>query len=232
MLSLPLKKRRFLQAVGVLADANDVSDSPETVSPADPILSGLNILVVDDNIVNRRVCVAQLQKLGVWSISEAEDGRQAIAAAQNQAFDLILMDVQMPEIDGLQATHQIRLSPSNSRQPRIVGLTANALSEERERCLGAGMDDKLTKPVRIDELKAVLEATGKIGSPDRPSPRSGSDLPVCDERQLDELLRVDGGDGFVTKVLQLFIEQAEQLASRLPELASTLRTSLPRRHTN
>ena len=70
--------------------------------------------MVDDNIVNRRVCVAQLQKLGVWSISEAEDGRQAIAAAQNQAFDLILMDVQMPEIDGLEATHQIRLSLSNS----------------------------------------------------------------------------------------------------------------------
>jgi two-component system, sensor histidine kinase and response regulator len=80
---------------------------------------------VDDNIVNRRVCVAQLQKLGVWSISEAEDGRQAIAAAKNQAFDLILMDIQMPEINALQATHQIRLS--NSRQPRIVGLTASSL---------------------------------------------------------------------------------------------------------
>ena len=113
--------------------------------------------------MNRRVCVAQLQKLGVWSISEAEDGGQAIAAAQNQAFDLILMDVQMPEIDGLEATHQIRLLLSNSHsiQPRIVGLTANALSEERERCLKAGMDDKLTKPVHIDELKLVLEATVK-----------------------------------------------------------------------
>jgi CheY-like chemotaxis protein len=177
--------------------------------------------VVDDNIVNRRVCVAQLQKLGVWSISEAEDGRQAIAAAQNQTFDLILMDVQMPEIDGLQATHQIRLSLSYSRQPRIVGLTASSLDEERERCLGAGMDDKLTKPLRIDELKAVLEATGKIKLPDRSSPTSGSDLPVCDGRKLDELLRLDGGDGFVTKVLQNFIEEAEQLASRLPELADT-----------
>jgi HPt (histidine-containing phosphotransfer) domain-containing protein len=83
------------------------------------------------------------------------------------------------------------------------------------------MEDKLTKPVRIDELKAVLEATGTIRSPDRPSPTSGSDLPVCDERQLDELLRVDGGDGFVTNVFQLFIEQAEHLASRLPELADT-----------
>ena len=127
VLSLPLKKRRFLQAIGVLADADALSRSPETVSEADPMISGLNILVVDDNIVNRRVCVAQLQKLGVWSISEAEDGRQAIAAAQSQAFDLILMDVQMPEIDGLEATRQIRLSLSNSRQPRIVGLTANSL---------------------------------------------------------------------------------------------------------
>jgi signal transduction histidine kinase/HPt (histidine-containing phosphotransfer) domain-containing protein len=217
VLSLPLKKRRFLQAVGVIADAKEVNSTPE----ADPILSALNILVVDDNTVNRRVCIAQLQKLGVWTISEAEDGRQAIAATQNEAFDLVFMDVQMPEIDGLEATRQIRLSLSNSdsRQPRIIGLTANAFSEERESCLAAGMDDKLTKPVHIEELKKVLEATSRIVSPDRPSPRSDPVLPVCDEGQLNELLRIEGGDGFVTKVLQLFIEQAEELASRLPELA-------------
>jgi signal transduction histidine kinase len=161
VLSLPLKKHRFLQAVGVISDANDPSRSPELVSEADSIFSRLNILVVDDIVVNRRVCVAQLRKLGVRKISEAEGGRQAIAAAEKKAFDLILMDVQMPEIDGLQATHQIRLSLSHSQQPRIVGLTANALSSEREICLEAGMDDKLTKPMRIDELKAVLEATGK-----------------------------------------------------------------------
>jgi CheY-like chemotaxis protein len=219
VLSLPLKKRQFLQAVGLLVDTNDASRLPETVSKADPILSELNILVVDDNIVNRLVCVAQLQKLGVRKISEAEDGRQAIAAAQSQVFDLILMDVHMPEIDGLQATHQIRLSLSYSRQPRIVGLTATALSEERERCLGAGMDDKLTKPVRIHELKEVLAATSKIGSPNRPSPTSGPDLPVCDERRLKELMEVDEADQFVTNVLQLFIVQAERLARRLPELA-------------
>src|ERR1700730_3991689 len=133
VISLPLKKRRFLQAVGVLADASDPGRSPQTPLETDPMLSKLNILVVDDNIVNRRVCVAQLQKLGVWSISEAEGGSQAIAAANSQEFDFILMDVQMPEIDGREATRQIRLSltNSNSRQPRIVGLTANALSEER-----------------------------------------------------------------------------------------------------
>jgi CheY-like chemotaxis protein/HPt (histidine-containing phosphotransfer) domain-containing protein len=221
VISLPLKKRRFLQAVGVLADAGDPSRAPQTLLQTDPMLSKLNILVVDDNIVNRRVCVAQLQKLGVWRISEAEGGSQAIAASQNQEFDLILMDVQMPEIDGLEATRRIRLSLSNSntRQPRIVGLTANALSEERERCLEAGMDDKLSKPVRVDKLKSVLEASLEIRSPDRPSAESSSALPVCDERQLNELLEVDDSDEFLTTVLEFFIDQAEKLASRLPELA-------------
>jgi len=148
-------------SIGVLPDVNNVSGSLEKVSGEDLSFSWLNILVVDDINVNRRVCVAQLQKLGVRKISEAGDGNQAIAAAQSQAFDLILMDVQMPGIDGLQATHQIRELLSNARQPRIIGLTANALSEERERCLRAGMDDKLTKPLRIGELQAVLEAIGK-----------------------------------------------------------------------
>jgi signal transduction histidine kinase/HPt (histidine-containing phosphotransfer) domain-containing protein len=220
VLSLPLKKRRFLQALGIQTEADDVRPSPQAVAKADPLFSELNILVVDDNTVNRRVCVAQLQKLGVQKISEAEDGSRAIVTAQSQAFDLILMDVQMPEIDGLEATRQIRRSLSHLRQPRIVGLTANIFSEELERCFAAGMDDKLTKPVRIEQLKEVLEAAVKMQPSDRPSYTPGSDLPVCDERQLNELSEIDEPGEFVTDVLQLFIEEAEQLASRLPELAN------------
>jgi signal transduction histidine kinase/HPt (histidine-containing phosphotransfer) domain-containing protein len=221
VLSLPVKKRRFLQAVGVLADVDDASRSPQTDLATDPMLSRLNILVVDDNIVNRRVCVAQLQKLGAWSISEAEDGGQAIAAAQGQALDVILMDVQMPGMDGLEATRQIRrlLSSSISRQPRIIGLTANAFSTERERCLEAGMDDKLSKPVRLDELRAALGVTSKAGSADQSSPNSGPDLPVCDESLLNELSAVEDDDEFLTDILKLFVGQSELLASRLPELA-------------
>lgn len=167
VLSLPLKKRRFLQALGLIVETNEESAGPDTVSEPDPTMSGLNVLVVDDNTVNRRVCVAQLQKLGVRKIAEAEDGRQAIDAARSQSFDLILMDVQMPDIDGLQATQQIRLSQTGGKQPRIIGLTANAFLEERERCLAAGMDDKLTKPVRIGELKVALEAGSNLEPPGR-----------------------------------------------------------------
>ena len=85
MLSLPLKKRRFLQAIGVLADVIEARARLNRLWRPIRCSPRLNILVVDDNIVNRRVCVAQLRKLGVWRISEAEDGRQAIAAAQNRS---------------------------------------------------------------------------------------------------------------------------------------------------
>ena len=174
VLSLPLKKQRFLQAVERFADADSLTCSAAT--EADPMLSGLNVLVVDDYVVDRRVCVAQLQKLGVLVVFEAENGHQAIEAAQKQAFDLILMDVQMPVIDGLQATRQIRLSASDSNHPRIVALTADALSEARERSLEAGMDDQLIKPAGIDELKAVLQESVKIESRVRPACESVSDF--------------------------------------------------------
>ena len=84
---------------------------------------------------------------------------------------------------------------------------------------GKDASEQVCKPLHIDALKEVLEATIKIGSPDQPSSPSRSDLPVCDERQLNELLEVNEPDKFVTDVLQLFIEQAAQLASRLPGLA-------------
>jgi signal transduction histidine kinase/HPt (histidine-containing phosphotransfer) domain-containing protein len=220
VLSLPLKKSRFLQAVEAEPDGEERIQAALAGAEVDPGIADLNILVADDNAVNRRVCIAQLQKLGVREISEAEDGRQAIDTAQSQVFDLILMDVQMPLIDGLQATRQIRLSLSYSKQPRIVALTANALSEERDECLGAGMDDRLIKPVRIEDLKAALQASPKIGSTIRPPPPSVSRLPLCDEGQLDELRKVDAHDDFVAGVLQLFIEQADRLVRRIPELAN------------
>ncbi|HZC36590.1 MAG TPA: response regulator, partial [Chthoniobacterales bacterium] len=144
LLLLPLTKRRFLEAIGALAGNSVAHRQPDTVPPTDDALSELNVLVVDDNPVNRLVCVRQLQKLGIKTIAEAEDGGQAIDAAQGHVLDLILMDVHMPGIDGLTATQQIRLLVPKTRQPRIIALTANTLSGERERCLAAGMDDQLS----------------------------------------------------------------------------------------
>jgi signal transduction histidine kinase len=161
VLSLPLKKSRFLKALGVLPAGVPFTGPTEEVLDADPSIRGLNVLVVDDNRVSRRVCVSQLQRIGVRNVLQAQDGREAIVMAQSEVFDLIFMDVQMPEIDGIEATQQIRLVVSELNQPRIVGMTANLLNEEREKCLAAGMNDTTSKPATAEQLKALLNAAKK-----------------------------------------------------------------------
>ncbi len=114
------------------------------------------ILVVDDNPVNRVLAKGLLGKLGITP-DLAENGREALARVQSETYDIIFMDVQMPEMDGIEATMAIRAQPLDI-QPYIIALTANAFVSDRERCLQAGMDDFLSKPFRLDDLRAKLAA--------------------------------------------------------------------------
>jgi CheY-like chemotaxis protein len=124
----------------------------------------LRVLVVEDNVVNQRLAQRVLQKQG-HTVVVAGNGREALHALSGQRFDVVLMDVQMPEMDGLQATAAIRAREEGTgRRIPIVALTAQALDGDRERCLAAGMDDYLSKPVRVTELlRAVAEATSQAG---------------------------------------------------------------------
>ena len=116
----------------------------------------LRILLAEDNPVNRRMAVLMLKKLG-YNADSVANGREVLQALERQSYDLILMDVQMPEMDGLEATKEIRkLWPSGG--PRIVALTAHAIAGDREKCLGVGMDGYLCKPINMEELKAVLNS--------------------------------------------------------------------------
>ena len=116
----------------------------------------LSILVAEDNPVNQKVIQLLLRRLG-YGATCVSNGLEAVEAARQFTFDLILMDCQMPEMDGFEATRQIRvLEGEGRRHVRIVSLTANALAGDRERCLAAGMDDYLSKPVRSEELASVL----------------------------------------------------------------------------
>jgi CheY-like chemotaxis protein len=114
----------------------------------------LRVLVVDDNAVNRTLARALLSKLGVEADLVAT-GREAVVAAHMGEYQVIFMDMQMPELDGLEATRVIR-GLELSRQPYIVALTANAFEADRELCLAAGMDDFLAKPFRLDDLRRRL----------------------------------------------------------------------------
>ncbi|GAC1522026.1 MAG: hypothetical protein NVS2B8_02760 [Vulcanimicrobiaceae bacterium] len=116
------------------------------------------ILLVEDNVVNHRLALLQLQKLG-YAASSAHNGIEAVQARRDRGFDLVFMDCQMPEMDGFAATREIRAYEGRTLLARvpIVAMTANARSEDRERCLEAGMDDYIAKPVRLENLEAALD---------------------------------------------------------------------------
>jgi CheY-like chemotaxis protein/nitrogen-specific signal transduction histidine kinase len=154
----PANDKSGLQGVGPQSQTA-LADSVETFHG-----NGRTVLLVEDNAVNRTLAQRLLQKRG-FSVAIAVDGKQAIAAVENADFDVILMDIQMPEMDGFEATAEIRKHQSNNgRRTPIIALTAHALNEDRDRCFSAGMDAYVTKPIRPAELframREVLEGSG------------------------------------------------------------------------
>jgi PAS domain S-box-containing protein len=162
-LTKPVKPSPLLDALhGVLAD---IEHPKEDAGPAygDRLLGHrhpLRVLLAEDNEVNQKLALRLLQQLG-YEADVAGNGLEAIGALERGTYDLVLMDVQMPELDGLEATRRIRARwPADG--PRIAAMTANAMAGDRELCLAAGMDDYISKPIRPIELEAVLEATPSV----------------------------------------------------------------------
>jgi CheY-like chemotaxis protein len=180
----PVKQSELLEAIAISLGA--VAPEPEPVPPCDeaqePPLPKLRILVAEDSVFNQQLAVGLLEKRG-HSVVIARNGKEAIGAWVAQQFDVVLMDVEMPEMDGFEATAVIRTQerPKGTHIP-IIAMTAHAMKGDRERCLAAGMDDYISKPIRAQELfeklrtvAAVLQPKGEPNSAENrtePSPDS------------------------------------------------------------
>ncbi len=157
-LTKPIKASAFFNVLASIVaepSAQARTESPGTPVPVLGERLPLRILVAEDNVVNQKVAVHVLARLG-YRADIASNGFEAVEAVHRQRYDVILMDVQMPEMDGLAASRRIRSEIPGTSQPRIVAMTAEAMTGDRERCLDAGMDDYITKPVRMAELEAAL----------------------------------------------------------------------------
>ena len=153
----PVRQGLLLESIrGTLGLGAQLKTASESTELTPSIISDAKILLVEDHQINRRVAEVLLKNMGYSSLSFAENGVQALEAAKKNKFDVILMDCQMPEMDGLEATRQIRqLDGENGKTP-IIAMTANAMSGDRENCLTAGMDDYIAKPIKPEELESRL----------------------------------------------------------------------------
>ena len=147
------------------AQREQVADKPQFDSEMGQRLP-LRILLAEDNAVNQKLALRLLERLG-YRADVAANGLEAIEALRRQPYDVVLMDVQMPDMDGLEATQAIHQEWPGERRPRIVAMTANVMKEDREACLAVGMDDYLGKPIRVEELIAALSRCQALGNVQR-----------------------------------------------------------------
>jgi PAS domain S-box-containing protein len=219
-LAKPLKASQLYDAlVTVLAGQVEEARPPEP-APDDgpkPARSPLRILLAEDNAMNQKVALKLLERLG-YGADVAWNGLEALEALERQPYDVVLMDVQMPELDGLDASRRICERWPAEVRPRIIAMTANAMLEDREACFAAGMDDYVAKPIRPEALAEALGRAGPLeGVVDATAGDGGGGVSL-DAAAL-ESLRELGGDEFLAEVVDAFLTDA-------PNLLATLRRSL------
>jgi len=163
MISKPVRRKQLHQSIVSYIEygkGTEVVDAVEKQLQKTDTASKIKILLVEDNNVNQMVATRMLQRIG-YNADLASNGLEAVEAIENIAYDLVFMDISMPEMDGLTACSLIRANENLTKQPIIVAMTANAMHGDRENYLKVGMDDYISKPVNIEELKKIIEKWGE-----------------------------------------------------------------------
>ena len=202
--------------------------TPSQVQPVDDesnMPARARVLVVEDNSVNQLVALGQLQKLGHECVVAAS-GLEAIEALSEGGFDLVLMDCQMPQMDGYEATRRVRALPPPLGTVPIIAITAHALPGEREKCLAAGMNDYLAKPVSLEQLGAVTRLwatkTSFAPSPRGPDNMEGDDHHVLDRERVASFLAISRTqDGFLDGLVKTFRQDVPSRLDALRAAASS-----------
>jgi signal transduction histidine kinase/CheY-like chemotaxis protein/tetratricopeptide (TPR) repeat protein len=164
-LTKPIKQSQLFNLMaGIFGDAEAKAEKPAVQAPkfdADMAVTyPLNILLAEDNAFNQKLAIHLLKQMG-YRADLAANGLEAIQSVERQRYDVILMDIQMPEMDGLEASRQICMRWNRQERPHLIAMTANAMQGDREMCLQAGMDDYISKPIRPVELAAALERAAR-----------------------------------------------------------------------
>ena len=203
----------------VLRPTLGLSPAPQP-EPAQTSATGARVLLAEDNLVNQSLALAHLRKLG-YRVAVANNGVEALEAFQRESFDIILMDCQMPEMDGYEATRRIRALEADAHHVPIVAVTANAMQGDREACLACGMDDFLSKPYKQQQLKDIMEhwlqaaaAADVLGTAQGDGPREAAGgEPSFDPGVLDTLAEHLGGDdpSMVNELIDVFLDNTPQL---------------------
>ncbi len=198
------------------APPSRLAPSAQAAHPPSPLAHG-RILLAEDGKVNQLVAAAILRKAG-YSVELARDGAEAVAAAQSNEYDLVLMDLRMPLLDGFSATRQIRDLPGRQGRVPIIAMTAAAMPGDAERCVEAGMDGHLAKPIDklalLTAVEAVLNAKPRRPRAVAPIPEPGTTQPLLDRETLEEL-RDAVGPGRLPRLIHVFIEETRARIARM-----------------
>ncbi|MFN2243469.1 MAG: response regulator, partial [Anaerolineae bacterium] len=246
----PIKASQLYNAlVGVFgSEAAEVPASPAGDRPQFDVEMGqrhpLRILLAEDNLVNQKLALRLLERMG-YRADVAANGLEVLQSLRRQPYDVILMDVQMPEMDGLEASRTIRGEWPAENRPRIIAMTANVMPEDRQECLAAGMDDFVAKPIRVDELMAALyrsqplghyqlEAEGKGAAkaiePGESFPHLTASAAMLDPTALARLRETAGGDeAFLQEMFETFLSEAPSMLVEMHRALETGDTTTLRR---
>ena len=204
----PIKQSEMFDAIMAALGVTAAEDE-HLPAAARPKVRPLRVLLAEDSLVNQKLALGLLEREG-HTVCVANNGREAVVAVEIQPFDLILMDVQMPEMDGLEATRAIRSREKKSGQrTTIVAMTAHAMKGDRERCLESGMDEYLSKPIRARQLFGLMSSL--FGGPPQEAEPEVPDEPAADLDWGRALAAVKGDRTLLTLIIETVLEEAPRL---------------------